>query len=60
MTKRLIEEWLPIFEALRLGCATFANDINPVAVLVQKATYEWPAKYGTAVLESTSGLPMSS
>jgi adenine-specific DNA methylase len=39
------------FEALRLGCATFANDISPVAVLVQKATYEWPAKYGTAVLE---------
>jgi putative DNA methylase len=39
------------FEALRLGCATFANDINPVAILVQKATYEWPAKYGTAVLE---------
>jgi putative DNA methylase len=39
------------FEALRLGCATFANDINPVAVLVQKATYEWPAKYGAAVLE---------
>ncbi|MFN9661361.1 MAG: DUF1156 domain-containing protein [Cyanobacteriota bacterium] len=39
------------FEALRLGCATFANDINPVAVLVQKATYEWPAEYGSAVLE---------
>jgi adenine-specific DNA methylase len=39
------------FEALRLGCNTLANDINPVAVLVQKATYEWPAKYGQAVLE---------
>jgi adenine-specific DNA methylase len=39
------------FEALRLGCTTFANDINPVAVLVQKATYEWPAKYGVAVLD---------
>ncbi len=38
------------FEALRLGCTTFANDINPVAVLVQKATYEWPAKYGVTVL----------
>ncbi len=36
---------------MRLGCTTFANDINPVAVLVQKATYEWPAKYGLAVLE---------
>ena len=39
------------FEALRLGCITYANDINPVAVLVQKATYEWPTKFGVAVLE---------
>jgi adenine-specific DNA methylase len=39
------------FEALRLGCNTLANDINQVAVLVQKATYEWPAKYGLSVLE---------
>ncbi|MCP9841678.1 DUF1156 domain-containing protein [Synechococcus sp. J7-Johnson] len=39
------------FEALRLGCHTLANDINPVAVLVQKATYEWPAKFGHGVLE---------
>ena len=39
------------FEALRLGCSTYANDINPVAVLVQKATYEWPAKLGHAVLD---------
>jgi adenine-specific DNA methylase len=38
------------FEALRLGCKTLANDINPVAVLVQKATYEWPAKFGHGVL----------
>jgi putative DNA methylase len=26
------------FESLRMGCKTLANDINPVAVLVQKAT----------------------
>jgi putative DNA methylase len=39
------------FEALRLGCTTYANDINPVAVLVQKATYEWPVKFGRAVLD---------
>lgn len=38
-------------EALRLGCTTYANDINPVAVFVQKATYEWPAKYGSSVVE---------
>jgi adenine-specific DNA methylase len=34
------------FEAMRLGCQTLANDINPVAIFVQKATYEWPARYG--------------
>ena len=39
------------FEALRLGCHTLANDINPVAVLVQKATYEWPSIFGRAVVE---------
>lgn len=44
------------FEALRLGCNTLANDINPVAVLVQKATYEWPAKFGRAVLDEYSRL----
>jgi adenine-specific DNA methylase len=38
-------------EALRVGCKTLANDINPVAVLVQKATYEWPAKFGRSVLD---------
>lgn len=37
------------FEALRLGCKTLANDINPVAVLVQKATFEWPAMFGRTV-----------
>jgi putative DNA methylase len=37
-------------ESLRLGCYTLANDINPVAVLVQKATYEWPAKHGRALI----------
>jgi putative DNA methylase len=39
------------FESLRLGCTTYANDINPVAVLVQKATYEWPAQYGRSLAE---------
>ncbi len=29
-------------EALRLGCVTYANDLNPVAVLIGKATLEWP------------------
>ena len=38
------------FESIRLGCRTFANDINPVAVLVQKATYEWPSKFGPSLI----------
>ena len=33
-------------EALRLGCETYANDYNPVAVLIEKATLEYPQKYG--------------
>lgn len=33
-------------EALRLGCETYSNDINPVAILIQKCTLEYPAKYG--------------
>ncbi|MGQ9600345.1 MAG: DUF1156 domain-containing protein, partial [Anaerolineae bacterium] len=34
-------------EALRLGCETYASDYNPVAVLILKATLEYPQKYGT-------------
>lgn len=36
-------------EALRLGCETYASDYNPVAVLIEKATLEWPQKYGTMI-----------
>lgn len=36
-------------ETLRLGCETFANDYNPVAVLLEKATIEWPQKYGMEI-----------
>ena len=32
-------------EALRLGCETYSNDYNPVAVLIQKCTLEYPQKY---------------
>ena len=32
-------------EALRLGCETYSNDLNPVAVLIQKCTLEYPQKY---------------
>lgn len=33
-------------EALRLGCEVYASDYNPVAVLILKATLEYPQKYG--------------
>jgi adenine-specific DNA methylase len=44
------------FEALRVGCTTFANDINPVAVLVEKATFEWPAKFGPSLVDEVKRL----
>lgn len=33
-------------ECLRLGCEVYANDYNPVAVLILKAVLEFPQKYG--------------
>ncbi len=40
-------------EALRLGCETYTGDLNPVAVLIQKATLEYPQKYGKPVKRDT-------
>jgi adenine-specific DNA methylase len=34
------------FEAARFGCETLANDLNPVAVLIERATVELPVKHG--------------
>ena len=36
-------------DALRLGCETYASNCNPVAVLIEKATLEWPQKFGIGV-----------
>jgi len=36
-------------EALRLGCETYASDLNPVAVLIEKAILEYPQKYGQPI-----------
>lgn len=33
-------------EALRLGCETYALELNPVAVLILKAVLEYPQKFG--------------
>jgi putative DNA methylase len=38
------------FEAARLGLQTIANDLNPVAWLILKATVEFPVKYGLPLL----------
>lgn len=34
------------FEALRYGFATIANDLNPVAAVILKATLDYPARFG--------------
>jgi putative DNA methylase len=39
------------FEAVRLGCNTIANDLNPVAALILKATVELPLHFGSALSE---------
>lgn len=38
------------FESARLGLRTIANDLNPVAWLILKATVEFPAKHGRELL----------
>jgi len=43
-------------EALRLGCETYASDLNPVAVLILKCTLEYPQKYGRKKAKSTNFL----
>ena len=38
------------FEAIRLGCNVIANDLNPVATIIEKATFEFPLKYGVELI----------
>ena len=44
------------FETERLGFAALANDLNPVAALLLKATVEWPRRHGAALLEEFTRL----
>lgn len=39
------------FESVRLGLTTVANDLNPVATLVQRATYEFPSAHGIQLID---------
>ena len=40
------------FEAIRLGLATVANDVNSVAALIERATVDWPARHGPALVDT--------
>ena len=39
------------FEAGRLGFRTIANELNPVAGLILRATCEWPQKHGWGLMD---------
>ena len=40
------------FEAGRLGLRSVANELNPVAALILRATCQWPQQYGYALLDA--------
>jgi putative DNA methylase len=44
------------FEGTRLGISTVANDLNPVASLILRATVEWPTRFGVDVLHRYEAL----
>ena len=44
------------FETIRLGLASLANDLNPVAALIMKATVEWPLNCSHSVGERFNDL----
>lgn len=39
-------------ESARLGCKSYGNDINPVAHIIQKASLEFPQKFGKRLIYS--------
>ena len=43
------------FEAGRLSIRSYANDLNPVAALILRATCQWPQTYGRQLLEHYGG-----
>jgi putative DNA methylase len=41
-------------EALRLGCDAVAVDLNPVAFLIEKATLEYPQRFGVSLAQDVA------
>mgnify|MGYP006267596301 CR=1 FL=1 len=39
-------------EAARLGCRSYGNDLNPVAHIIERASVEFPQKYGKPIVYS--------
>ena len=39
-------------EALKLGCSVQSNDINPMACAIQRATVEFPHRFGPSIADS--------
>ena len=44
------------FETMRFGFAPFANDLNPVASLIMKATVEWPLEFSQDIRKQFENL----
>ncbi len=39
------------FEALRVGCTVVLNELNPVAAIIERATIEYPSRFGSSFSE---------
>lgn len=46
-------------ESIRLGFSAIGNDLNPVAALLQKATIEYPMKFGPSLLDEYQDLAIN-
>ena len=44
------------FETMRFGLVPFANDLNPVASLIMKATVEWPSEFSQDIRDQFENL----
>jgi putative DNA methylase len=44
------------FESVRVGFDTIANELNPVATIIEKATIEYPLKFGPTLSKDIEGI----